>query len=200
VDYCRQDVTATRELRRALLDEFERHPVQLDPEKAVSPASMAKAYLMAMGITPVLDRLSAFPRTALGYSMAAFFGGRAECRIRRTPVPVALVDYTSMYPTVSALTDLYPLKVAQNIEVEEATAEVKKLLDSVTLEKCLDPEIWKQFIGCVLTVPDGDILPVRAAYDGSSWGIGLNVMTSDETALVLDRRLRGLRAPERQCS
>jgi hypothetical protein len=180
VDYCRQDVTATRELRRALLDEFERHPVQLDPEKAVSPASMAKAYLTAMGITPVLDRLPEFPRSELGYSMAAFFGGRAECRIRRTPVPVALVDYTSMYPTVSALMDLYPLKVARDIEIEEATAEVSELLRSVTLEDCLDLQTWRQFVGCALVQPDGDILPLRAAYDGSSWGIGLNVVTSEE--------------------
>jgi len=180
IDYCRQDVTATRELRAALLDEFERHPIHLDPEKAVSPASIAKAYLMAMGITPVLDRLPNFPRPELGYSMAAFFGGRAECRIRRTPVPVALVDYTSMYPTVSALMDLYPLKIAEDVAIEDATEQVIDLLESMSLERCLDPETWKEFVGCALIQPDEDILPVRAAYDGSSWGIGINVVTSDE--------------------
>jgi len=180
VDYCRQDVTATRELRGALMDEFERHPIRLDAERAVSPASIAKAYLMAMGITPVLDRFPNFPRPELGYSMAAFFGGRAECRIRRTPVPVALVDYTSMYPTVSALMDLYPLKIAQDIEIEDATEEVSDLLEAMTLERCLDPETWKEFVGCALIQPDEDIVPVRAAYDGSSWGIGINVVTSDE--------------------
>jgi len=180
IDYCRQDVTATRELRAALLDEFERHPIHLDPEKAVSPASIAKAYLMAMGITPVLDRLPNFPRPELGYSMAAFFGGRAECRIRRTPVPVALVDYTSMYPTVSALMDLYPLKIAQDIEIQDTTEHVIDLLETMTLERCLDPETWKEFVGCALIQPDEDVLPVRAAYDGSSWGIGINVVTSDE--------------------
>jgi hypothetical protein len=180
IDYCRQDVSATRELRGVLLDEFDRHPIQLDPEKAVSPAAIAKAYLMAMGITPVLDRLPDFPRPELGYSMAAFFGGRAESRIRRTPVPVALVDFTSMYPTVSALMDLYPLKIAQDIEIEESTEHVIDLLESMTLERGLVREMWTEFVGCALVQPDEDILPVRAAYDGSSWGIGINVVTSDE--------------------
>jgi hypothetical protein len=32
----------------------------------------------------------------------------------------------------------------------------------------------------VLIKPDGDILPVRAAYDGQTWGIGVNPLTSSE--------------------
>jgi hypothetical protein len=57
----------------------------------------------------------------------------------------------------------------------------KELLASMTLERCrLDPETWKEFAGCALVQPDEDILPGRAAYDGSSWGIGINVVTSDE--------------------
>ena len=56
-----------------------------------------------MGIEPVLARQPDFPREVLGYAMNAFFGGRAECRIRRTPLPVVYTDFTSMYPTVNAL-------------------------------------------------------------------------------------------------
>jgi hypothetical protein len=32
--------------------DFSRHPIDLLPERAYSPASIAKAYFMAMGITP----------------------------------------------------------------------------------------------------------------------------------------------------
>ena len=128
VDYCRQDVAATMDLYEALMAEFRFHPIDLAPEKVFSPASMSKAYLAAMGITPLLERHKDFPRDVLGYSMAAFFGGRAECRIRRVPVPVALVDFTSMYPTVDTLMDLHRLQVAQHIEVVDTTSEVRACL------------------------------------------------------------------------
>jgi hypothetical protein len=180
IDYCRQDVTATRNLRDALIADFNRHPILLEPEQAYSSASLAKAYLNDMGITPILQRISNFPRAELGYAMAAFFGGRAECKIRRTAVPVALVDFISMYPTVSALMDLYPLKIAEQLEVEDATDSVRRLLATVTLERCFDPSLWREFIGCALVEPDQDVLPLRAAYDGTGWGIGVNVVTSDE--------------------
>ena len=41
--------------------------------------------------------MSAFPKAVLGYAMTAYYGGRAECRVRRTPVPVVYLDFLSMY-------------------------------------------------------------------------------------------------------
>jgi hypothetical protein len=46
------DTLATEELLQALRAQYDRHPIELAPMKALSPASMAKAYLRAMGITP----------------------------------------------------------------------------------------------------------------------------------------------------
>lgn len=43
---------------------------------------------------------------SIGHAMNAYFGGRAECRIRRVPVPVVYMDFQSMYPTVCALMNL----------------------------------------------------------------------------------------------
>jgi hypothetical protein len=123
IDYCRQDVAATAGLYSALMAEFRLHPIDLEPERAYSPASLSKAYLSAMGIKPILERQRSFPREVLGYAMAAFFGGRAECRIRRVPTPVRLYDFTSMYPTVGALMDLHRFQLASRIIVDEITAE-----------------------------------------------------------------------------
>ena len=123
IDYCRQDVSATAGLYEALLAEFRLHPVELEPERAYSPASLSKAYLAAMRITPLLERHKNFSRRVLGIAMAAFFGGRAECRIRRVPMPVRLYDFTSMYPTVDALMDLHRFQLATQIIVEEITPE-----------------------------------------------------------------------------
>jgi hypothetical protein len=57
LEYCRQDVRCTVDSLNSLKEEFDKHPVnkhriELYPDKAVSPASVGKAYLRAMGITP----------------------------------------------------------------------------------------------------------------------------------------------------
>jgi hypothetical protein len=180
IDYCRQDVAATFDLHQALVAEFERHPVAIPPERAYSPAAMSKAYLDAIGLRPILDRQPDFPREILGYAMSAFFGGRAECRIRRVPVPVKLLDFTSMYPTVGALMDLHRFHIAERIDTIDATKEVRELLERVTLEAVLDQALWPKLVGFVLIEPKDDVLPVRAAYDAQTWGIGVNPLTSTE--------------------
>jgi len=50
LDYGRADVRATASLLVALLREFELHPINLQPWRAYSPASIGKAYLRAGGI------------------------------------------------------------------------------------------------------------------------------------------------------
>jgi len=56
IDYNRRDVLATLELLEKLRAEFDRHPVDLDPCQALSPASLAKAYLRAMGVIPLTEK------------------------------------------------------------------------------------------------------------------------------------------------
>ncbi len=58
VDYNRSDVRATTELLDHLCQELERHPIELDPWKAYSPASIVKAYVRAMGLMPPQERLT----------------------------------------------------------------------------------------------------------------------------------------------
>jgi hypothetical protein len=181
VDYNRRDVLATWELFEQLHTEYGRHPIALPLWQAYSPASVGKAYLRAMGIRPVLARQPDFPKDVLGYAMAAYYGGRAECRIRGVPMPVVYLDFLSMYPTVCSLMGLWRLLIAKRVAVEDATADVKALLAKVTLEQAFDPALWSRLIGLVQLVPDGDILPTRAAYGGSSaWQIGVNPYTTSE--------------------
>ena len=134
-----------------------------------------KAYLEAMGIIPSLDQHLDFPRERLGQAMTAYFGGRTECRIRRWPVPVVLVDFLSMYPTVNALMDLWPLFIAERIEITDATNDARRLLAEKRLEDWFRPEGWKQLSVFCLVQPSGDILPARGAYlSGGNWQIGVN--------------------------
>ena len=120
IDYNRRDVKATGELLIKLLEEFDRHPISLQVTKAFSPASLAKSYQKAMGIDAVLARQPEFPRDKLGYAMNAFYGGRAECRIRRLALPVVYTDFVSMYPTVNALLGNWAMLTAGEITTVEA--------------------------------------------------------------------------------
>ena len=108
----------------------------------------------------MLSRHPDFPREVLGYAMAAFYGGRAECRIRRVPVPVILVDFTSMYPTVDALMDLHRLQLAARIEVVECADDVIEWLDRVDLEDCFNRDLWPELVGFALVVPNSEVFPV----------------------------------------
>src|SRR4029077_9918817 len=68
IDYNRRDVQVTAELAVKVLFEYKKHPIYLQPTKAFSPASIGKAYLRAMGITPILERQPDFPPAFLGFA------------------------------------------------------------------------------------------------------------------------------------
>ena len=201
IDYCRRDVLATTELCERMLIEYERHPIGLPPTLARSPAALAKAYLDAMGIRPPLEQNPHFPRERLGQAMSAYFGGRTECRIRRWPVPVLLVDFLSMYPTVNALLGLSRFLVAERIEVVDATKEVRRFLDEVTVEDLFRPETWRQLTAFCLVEANGAVLPARAGYQSGNWQIGVNPLTSRKElwyslADLVGAKLLGEGAPE----
>jgi hypothetical protein len=151
------------------------HPIHLPPYHAYSPASIAKAYLRAMGIEEPFTKFSNIRPRIHGIAMSAYFGGRAECRIRRWPVPVVPVDLTSEYPSVDALLGIWDILTAQRLEIVDATKEVRKILNSVPLERLFQPSFWKKLNFYALVIPDWEVVPVRAVYgSGSTCNIGMN--------------------------
>jgi hypothetical protein len=180
VDYNRADVEATYQLYRKLEGEHARHPIDLPLTQALSPAAIAKSYLRAMGVRPVLAKAPDFPIARLGHAATAYYGGRAECHIRLAEVPVTYCDLASMYPTVVALARLWRVATARTVIVAGATQRAKALLDELDAEALLDPATWPKLgmIFCRIR-PTGQLLPVRAKYAPSGWQIGLNYL--DET-------------------
>jgi hypothetical protein len=176
--YARQDVRATLGLLNAVKHEYELHPISLPPDRAYSPASIGKAYLRGMGIAEPMQKFKGITPKTHGSAMAAYYGGRAECRIRRWPVPVTPVDLTSEYPSVDALLGIWDALTAARLSIEDATDSVRALLANVTLDDLFRPERWKQFKFYARIVPDGDVLPVRSVYDdkSGSCNIGLNAL------------------------
>lgn len=177
ITYCREDVAATGRLLNAVKEEFDRHPIKLRPDQAYSPASIAKSYLDRMHIVHPKQHFRV-PNRIHGISMQAYYGGRAECRIRKTPVPVILTDFTSQYPTVNALLGNWNVLKASNIRFERCTRKVRKWLSKMTFENTFDPAFWKNLPFFALVQPDGDILPVRTVYNGRTRNIGLNYLSS----------------------
>ncbi|MHB8486053.1 MAG: hypothetical protein ACYDCM_10035 [Candidatus Acidiferrales bacterium] len=176
ITYARRDVHATLGLLNALKHEYNLHPIDLLPDRAYSPASLGKAYLRTMGIVEPMRKFNDIDPKIHGIAMAAYYGGRAECHTRRWPVPVVPVDLTSEYPSVDALLGIWDVLTAERITIEDATEDVRALLESVTLDDLFRPAFWKKFNFYALVVPEGDILPVRSVYDSKSGtcNIGLN--------------------------
>jgi hypothetical protein len=185
IDYNRRDVQATSELAVILLAEYAKHPINLQPTKAYSPASIGKAYLRAMRIQPILERQPDFPLSYVGFAQTAFFGGRTSAHIRKVPVPVVYVDFLSMYPTVNGLMDLWNYVIAGKIRVvTRCKQEITRFLRSLTPEKLFLPSTWKKLPAFVKVVPNGDLLPSRAKYSPASndWQVAINHLSATEHA------------------
>jgi hypothetical protein len=177
IEYARQDGRCTVDALNALKEEFDKHPIPLNPCNAYSPASVAKSYFDAMGIVRPAENFKT-PAKYHGIAMQTYYGGRSETRIRCTEVPVVPVDFTSEYPTCCALLGLFDILTAERITFEDDTKRIRKLIEMISLDRCFDPKIWKQFNFFALVEPDNDILPVRTVYDGVTQNIGNNYLTS----------------------
>ena len=210
IDYNRQDVRTTAALYDRLIEEWSTHPIDLAPERAYSAATVGRAYLRAMGVNPPLEKAGAIDSKYLGYAMSAYFGGRAEVRIRRTAVPVRYVDFTSMYPTVFELCGLWSWITAASFRVVDATSEIQDFVEHVDRDALFDPATWRMFAGAFCLVePAGELLPVRTDYGADpspsvilagTPTIGLNPLWSSEPlwyplADVVVAKVIGGRAP-----
>ena len=78
--------------------------------------------------------------------MQSYYGGRAECRIKKTAVPVIHTDFTSQYPTVNALLGNWSVLTSSSIRFVDHTAAAKKLLSNIQLENTFDPDFWKNLL------------------------------------------------------
>jgi hypothetical protein len=177
IEYARQDVRCTVDVLNALKQEFDKHPIDLKPYNAYSPASVAKAYLDQMGILRPAEKFRVSNK-ALGISMQSYYGGRSETRIRCADVPVVPVDFTSEYPSCCALFGLFDVLTAKRVSFDDDTANVRGFVKRCTPEGCFNPAMWKRSRFFALVKPDNDILPVRTVYNEVTQNIGNNYLKS----------------------
>lgn len=179
IKYCINDVNATYSLYQNAKKEFDSYGLKIPVTRAYTPASIGKEFLKMMRVDSFLNKNTQFPKDILGYMMCGYIGGRVENKIRKTLVPVDVLDFLSMYPTVCTLQNLWRFVIADYVEHQEATHEIADFIDKFTLGDVQNKENWTRLQGIALIEPDGDVLPLRAKYGQKHvWNIGISRVTS----------------------
>ena len=132
-----------------------------------------------MGIRPFKDTQPDFPAEHTGQIISSYFGGRAEVRLRKEIAEVAHCDFKSMYPTVCALQHLWRFVTAEGVLEEDATTEIRTLLQEIAIEDLADQAAWGNLAVLVQVAPDADFLPVRAQFSGrEQYGLAQSYLSS----------------------
>jgi hypothetical protein len=158
-----RDVTAELELLNRHNREFGQHPVNLPPDRCYSPATLAKSYLSAMGIKPPQEKFK-IPDRINGIATQASAGGRAECMIRQTPVPVTYVDFHAQFPAVSHRLGCRELLCAESLEFPDFARGAREMVERTNLDDCFRSKVWKSFRWLALVEPNDDVAPMRAKF------------------------------------
>jgi hypothetical protein len=181
IAYALRDVQVTWECYVELSRRYAKHQLTRTPiDRIKSEAGIGKAYLKEMGIRPCRLVQPDFPPEITNIIMQTYFGGRSEVHLRRLIAQVLYCDFLSMYLTVCTLMGLWRWVIARGVAFRDTTDETQSLLATITVQDFQCPKTWRNLATLVQLVPDGDILPVRAQYNGDSqYTIGLNTLTSD---------------------
>lgn len=192
IDYNIRDVDASYSLYLKLKEEFELFGLHNIPiTKLYSPASIGKECLRMMGIRPFLAKNNNggchIDNETLGYVATTYYGGRSEVKVRKTPVTVTLLDFTSMYPTMCILMNLWDFITCDHIEQQQqqdCTGEVTEFVESIKLEDLQEKETWSRLNAIVqVDADDNDILPIRAKFGNKqTFTIGLPYVDTTKLA------------------
>jgi hypothetical protein len=179
LDYLVQDVRYAAGLYAAERDTYAKHHLTRSLDTIYSEASLGKAYLHAVGVPTAARRPWSLPLEQVGHALTTYYGGRSEVHDRLHVVEGQLYDFKSQYPTVNALMDLQAFLLATTVTMPDATDDVRAWLASPDLlEQLQRPETWQRLRVLVQLRPQRDLLPVRARYDGLTYNIGQQHLTS----------------------
>lgn len=202
IDYCINDVKSTFSLYLNAKKEFDTYQLDIPITKAYTPATIGKELLKKIGVQSFLKNKNDFPPELIGKTMSCYIGGRVECKIRKTPTRVDVLDFLSMYPTVCTLQNLWKYVIAEKITHKEATKEIQNLIDTFTINDIQDKIFWEKLPCIVQIIPDEDVLPIRAPFGQKhAWNIGTCTVSGTESmwyglADVLQSKLRSGKTPK----
>jgi hypothetical protein len=174
------DVELTWEVFSKCRERYATFGLKVHPSRVYSSATLAKSLWEERGIVPptLTAKLN-------GRLMAAFYAGKVECRVRAREVQdVAVLDFTSQYPSLYCLLGAERFLTARSIRTRKSTEVVRSWVDGLTVqdllrrETWLDPRMWSL---CEVESA-GAILPVQSTFDANPTGaptIGWNHVTTE---------------------
>jgi DNA polymerase elongation subunit (family B) len=179
LDYLVQDVRLTAQLYAAKRDTYAQHGRTRSLDTIYSEASLGKAYNQDTGVPTATQRPWRLPHERVGQAMTAYYGGRSEVHDRLRLVEGRLYDFKSQYPTVNALLGLQRFLLATTVTLRDVTAETQAWLAAPDLlDQLQRPATWLRLAVLACLRPQGDLLSVRARYDGTTFTIGQQYLTS----------------------
>lgn len=185
VGYNINDVLCTYHLYLEAKKRYSIYGLQKPENKLYSPASIGKAYLEKLNITPFLDKNNSISDEMIGKIMMTYYGGRTETRIRKVPTKVSYIDFTSMYPTVFVLLGMNDFLISEQIIQFDSTMETQKLLECISENDIAKKSLWPKFTTICEIIPDDDILPIREKYgDRKTANIGVNYLKSEDGSSI----------------
>lgn len=101
LDYNLNDLESTYNLYEHVVDHFKKYQIEAPLTKVYSSASLGKSALRQMGIQPLSRINTKINAKVKGQLMSAYFGGRCEVKIRKSPIEVSVLDFSSMYPSLT---------------------------------------------------------------------------------------------------
>jgi hypothetical protein len=180
LDYGLNDVELTWELYHKCRERYATFGLRVHPSHLYSSATLAKSLWDERGIVP--PKLTA---KLNGRLMAAFYAGKVENRVRARELrDVAVLDFTSQYPSLYCLLGAERFLTAESIRTRKSTERLRSWVESLTLEDLLRRETWldpRMWTLCEVE-SEGAILPVRSTFDGAATGaptIGWNHVTTE---------------------
>jgi hypothetical protein len=173
------DLEATWECYLILRERYQALNLTETPLHAIySEASIGKGFFRQLGLKPWQECQPAVPDWLIATILEAYYGARCASTIRRLPVAGLYCDFLAQYPSVFVLLRLWPFLIARGISwQDDDPTEVQALLERVTADDLLGPELWRGLHALCLVEPDGDRLPTRARYNGRTY----NVAVADRT-------------------
>ena len=176
IKYNLNDVQATYEIYLKILEHYNMYGIKIPITNIYSSASLGKHALRQMGIHPLSHVNTNINAKLKGKLMSAYFGGRCEVKIRKTPIEVSVLDFLSMYPSLTIIMGLWDFIIAKDIKEEDVTNKIIELLKNIKIEDLIKKELWKEFNVLVELKPNKDVLPVRSDYlkDSSIYNVGVN--------------------------
>lgn len=172
IDYNINDVRATYESFLKIMEYKDFMGVKtLRPEDIYSSASLGKHLYKEMNFTPFMEANPDYPKERLGQIYSSFYAGRVECTYRHRAVPAEMLDFTSEYPSVVVLLDLWAFMKTDGYKEVDKTEEIRELVENITIDDFEGESgrnLWRRFNCLVKINPKNDFLPVRTNYNNSA--------------------------------